>query len=174
MIVEIVRHTPVWVFAVFVALVGLGARQLRPGGLSLTRLALTPIVMGSLSLYGVLSTFGSQSAAVFGWAAMVVAGLCAGLTMPPRTGVQYSADTRSFTVPGSAVPLVLMMAIFLTKYATAVLFAFHPELRATTVVALGVGVASGVMSAVFIARAFRTARIAFTLPSLRRVSGAAS
>ena len=49
-IVEIVRHTPAYVWAILAALVTLGAIQLRDQRIPHIRLAITPIALGAYSL----------------------------------------------------------------------------------------------------------------------------
>ena len=43
--------------------------------------------------------------------------------------MRYIADTRSFIMPGSWLPLALMMGIFFTKYGVGIMLAQHGELR---------------------------------------------
>ena len=45
--------------------------------------------------------------------------------------ISYAADTRSFLVEGSWMPLAVMMIIFFTRYAVDVALAMQPGLVAT-------------------------------------------
>src|SRR4030095_9490068 len=60
MLIQILLHTPKWVYALFAALLWLGLRQLLAGSASLTRVTLLPIAMTGLSVYGVASGLGGS------------------------------------------------------------------------------------------------------------------
>lgn len=100
MLIQILLHTPKWVFAVFVLLVWLGSKQLLSGSVSLMRITLMPIAMGALSLMGVASAFGDSLGALLGWAAaaavmiaLVLRRRCprAPATTPPRAASTWPA-----------------------------------------------------------------------------------
>ncbi|HUJ85727.1 MAG TPA: DUF6622 family protein [Burkholderiales bacterium] len=160
MLVEILRHTPSWVFGLFVLLLALGITQARARRLGRTRLSLLPLAMLGLSLYGAASAFGSGPLALGSWGAALAAVTLASLELPAARGVGYSCAERTFTVPGSWLPLALMMAIFFTKYAVAVALARQPELRTATGFVAAVGGVYGMFSGLFFARALRILRVA--------------
>ncbi len=160
MLLQILIHTPRWVFGLFALLVWLGARQLLAGSVSLGRVTVMPIVMTGLSLYGVVSVFGDSPAALAGWAvaAVVLAALAMQRALPATT--RYDGAARRFHVGGTAVPLILMMGIFCTKYAVGVMLAMHPELRHDATVAAVVPTLYGVFTGVFAGRAIRLWKLA--------------
>lgn len=162
MVMQIISHTPTWVFILFAVLLALGLSQLQTRTASLKRITLMPVAMLGLALSGVVSAFGKASggAAVLSWAiAAVMAGLWLFSCAVPQ-GTRYDAASKLFTLPGSAVPLWLMLGIFCTKYAVGVSLGFHPELAQNTVFALGVSGLYGVFSGIFAARAARLWRLA--------------
>ncbi len=165
MILAILAHTPAWVFVLFAALVALGVRLMRTSRLSLLRVAILPIAMGGLALFSLAQAFGLGSSAVAAWIALVVAFVVAGRLVAPRHDVQYSSDTRSFVVPGSVFPLLLMMTIFFTRYAVAVALAIHPDLRAVAGIGAAVGGVYGLTSGAFVLRALRIVRTMKRAPS---------
>lgn len=169
-IVDIVRHTPTWVFAVLAVLVVFGLSQTRARTVSLGRLAILPLALGAWSIHGVVESFGS-GVAVAAWLAVVVVALAIGWALGPRRDVRYDADRRAFAIPGSVVPLVLMLAIFLSRYVIAVMLALHPDLHAAPVFAIVAGAVSGLASGIFAARATRTLRTA--LPAGRSATALA-
>ncbi|KQX23190.1 DUF6622 family protein [Variovorax sp. Root434] len=160
MLMQIILHTPKWVFAVFFLLLWLGARQLLANNVSLTRVTLMPVAMGALSVYGVVSVFGDSFGALLGWAAAAVAMLALVLQRPLPATTRYDAAARSFHVAGSPVPLMLMMGIFLTKYVVGAALAMHPELRQQAAFGLVIPVLYGAFSGVFAARAVRLWKLA--------------
>ncbi len=158
MIIDILRNTPAWVFLLFAALVYLGLRRLRPSDVPMRRLLVLPIAMTCFSLFGLWQTFGASLGAATAWNLVFAASLVAGWTLPTHPGVTYSAASRLVRVPGSWVPLALMMTIFFLRYIVAVLLALHPSLRFETPFIAGIAVLYGCSSGCFAARALLTWR----------------
>lgn len=151
MIAQIVSHTPPWVFVLFVVLLTLGYLASRPRTLSRNRVAILPVAMILLSAYGVVSAFGYRAAGIIAWVAgMGLAVLLNRALQLPR-GASYSAATRTFALTGSWIPLTLMLAIFFTKYAVAVLLSFHPALLNLAAFVISVSLVYGVLSGMFFA-----------------------
>ena len=160
MLLQIIAHTPRWVFAVFALLVWIGSKQLLAGRVSLTRVAVMPVAMAGLSVYGVFSAFGDSPMALAGWAVAAAVAVALVLRRPLPAATRYDADTRSFHVAGSAVPLALMMGIFLTKYVVGVQIALHPELAHHHNFALAIGTLYGAFSGIFTGRTLRLWKLA--------------
>src|SRR5439155_15157054 len=55
MLLQIVQHTPVWVWGLLAGLVALGVSQARDREVSLARITILPLVMLALSFSGVVS-----------------------------------------------------------------------------------------------------------------------
>jgi hypothetical protein len=85
MLMQVILHTPKWVFAVFFLLLWLGAKQLLANDVGLNRVTLMPVAMGGLSIYGVVSVFGDSFGPMLGWAAAaaVMAAWCCSARCPP-------------------------------------------------------------------------------------------
>ena len=162
MLLQILLHTPKWVFAVFVLLVWLGSKQLLSNSVSLSRVTLMPVIMGGLSVFGVISAFGDSLGALLGWAAAAAVLIALMLQRPLPATTRYDAANRQFHLAGSAVPLALMMGIFFTKYVVGVTLAMHPELRHQASFAIALPVLYGAFSGIFAARAVRLWRLAIT------------
>lgn len=151
-IVEVVRHTPIWAWGILAAIVLLGALQMRDHAMSRLRLLAMPLGMGGYSLWGAAAAFGVQAPVLLGWAA----GLSIALASKVRVGRpgQVRAD-GGFAVPGSPLPLLLMLAVFVLRYAVAVSLVLHPTWRVEAGFALSASVAAGFLSGLFAARARR-------------------
>jgi len=152
MILQILKHTPLWVFALFFALLFLGIQQSRPRTASKRRVLVVPLVLMGLALYGVVSAFQAHPIAIAVWAAMValVAALISFLRIP--RGVSYAPEAGTFAIPASWTPLVFIMIIFFTRYAINVALARDPALRDTDWFAAVVGAAYGFSSGYFAGR----------------------
>ncbi len=151
----ILQHTPTWVFGVFALLAWLGGRQLRRHALPLSRAVLVPLGMGAWSLYGTLSAFGDRPLALLAWIAAALLAATVVLRRPLPAAASYDPAARRFDLPGCAVPLVLMMGIFATKFAAGVALALHPDLAHDAAFALVAGTLYGGFAGSFLARAMR-------------------
>jgi len=168
MFYQIIIHTPVWVWALLALLLWLGIKQSRPGQPSLLRITVVPLVLTSLSLSGTVSAFGSAPAVMLTWLAAAAVLAMVVLLSPLPDVTRFDAHTRTFQVPGSWVPLALMVGIFASKYVVGVALNLHPELSHETTFTLGFSALNGAFSGVFAARAIRLWRLAMvrTLDSL--------
>jgi hypothetical protein len=155
--IEILRHTPVWVWGVFAVLLVFGLMQMRRRSVALPLVFVLPVIMIPLSLFTVAYTFGIQPFPLIAWVAGVALAfaLNAYLFRAP-SGVRYMGDTNKFDVPGSLVPLILMMTIFLARFVLGVMRALNPALVASDPFAGIVSVTLGVCSGLFAARAMKT------------------
>ena len=95
MLVQIITHTPTWVFGLFALLLWLGGRQLRAGQVSLVRMAIMPVAMAGLSVYGVWSAFGDSPLAALAWALALLAVCTLALLLAPASRARYHPDSRS-------------------------------------------------------------------------------
>lgn len=153
MILAILQHTPTWVYGLLFALVALGVSQSFPRTVTLRRSAVLPLLLVGVSLMGVVGTFDRQPLALLAWAAALVATVAALHGHVDTTAVRYAADTQRFQLPGSWVPLALMLGLFAVKFGAGVTLATRPELRDDTGFALAASAAYGVFSGVFLGRA---------------------
>ncbi len=160
MVMQILVHTPRWVFALFLVLLVIGISQLAARRVTLRRITVLPLAMLGWSFYGVMSAFSTQTLALFAWAlggAIAAAGV---LARPLPAGTAYDAATRSFVLAGSAVPLLLLMGLFFAKYAVGVTLALAPQFAQHAPFALPVGALYGLLSGAFLGRALRLWRLA--------------
>jgi len=70
-------------------------------------------------------------------------------------GVRYLPTEQRFVLPGSAVPLVLMMGVFSTRFAAGMVLALHPARLHDTDTLLLLGLLYGAFSGMFAGRAGR-------------------
>lgn len=156
MIIDILQHTPVWVFGLLAVLVALGVQRLRARDVTPRRLFVLPVVMALLSAFGLYQSFGASAVAAAAWAVAIAGSLVVGRSLAPQEGVQYSTATGRIRIPGSRVPLALMMTIFFLRYVAAVSLALHPALRIDPAFVATIAFAYGLSSGAFAALALRT------------------
>lgn len=153
MLIQILKHTPPWVFVLFFVLLALGCYQAHARTVSRGTLAIIPAAMIGLSFYGVVSAFGVDTIGLACWAAGAAVAVWLGARFTAPQGVAYSPQTGSFMVPGSWVPLALMMAIYFTKFAVGVMLARQLPIAREAVFAGAVSLCYGLFSGLFLARA---------------------
>jgi hypothetical protein len=153
MILTILRFTPAWVWLLLAALVALGVAQLRPRSLTRTRLLGLPAALLALGLLSALPGFVQRPATAVLWAAAALAAARFGRRLAPRDA-RYDPSTARWQVPGSALPLVLILCIFSVKYAVAVAWALNPAWRDATVSLSAVALLYGGFSGLFAGRAW--------------------
>ena len=172
MLLSIVRQTPTWVWALLAALLALGVSQMRTREASLPRVVLMPLGMAAYSVYGLASAFGGNPAGTLAaWllAALLVAGASLLWSLQAPAGVRYYAGEARFHLPGSSVPMLLILGIFFTKYIVGVELALQPALVHDNTFTLQIAALYGVFNGIFMARAarlWRLARNGATAPSL--------
>ena len=159
----VLKNTPAWVWGLLATLLALGLSQLRDRQVSQLRMAIMPLAMTGLSLWGTASAFGRSP--LFGYVllawlatALLMGGLIARTAAP--AGTRHDAASRSFWIPGSWLPLTLILGIFLTKYVVGVDLAMQPQLALDGSYTLVVGALYGVFSGSFAGRAIRLWRLA--------------
>ena len=164
MLGTILKGTPPWVWGLLTALTLLGLSQVRSRTAGVARITVVPAVMTTLSLLGTLSTFGGSpqiGPVLLAWLATAAASLAAIAATAVPTGTSYDAASRKFHQPGSWVPMLLILGIFLIKYVGGVDLAMQPGLAREAQYALTTAVLYGIFSGIFIGRAARLWRMAY-------------
>jgi hypothetical protein len=159
MIISILQHTPNWVWGLLAALIVIGVKQTEPRLRSVRSATILPLAMAALSFYGVASVFVHQQVPLAAWAAGAVSALCAFDALGVWRGIEWSSADRSLFVPGSWVPLILLLTLFVLKFGVGVAVSLAPSLVYHADFAGLVGLAYGAFSGAFLARGLAMWRI---------------
>jgi hypothetical protein len=150
----ILSHTPLWVWALLVALVALGLVQARTQVLAAPRLVALPLAIGAWSLASAVASFAAAGPVLVAaaWIAGAALGLASnrGFDLPRRC--EPLADGR-YRIEGSLAPLALMIGVFVIRYVNGVSVAMHPPLAATTGYVVAASLAFGFPAGLLAARA---------------------
>jgi len=168
MLQQIVSHTPVYVWGILGFLVYRGMIASRDRSLAVREVFILPVVMLLLGLQSTANGFGLELPTGAAW----LAGLAAGIAcMWRRAGNGMALDRPAGTVQlrGSWLPMVLMMTIFVGKFAVALALASLPALRSNLAFALPVCAAFGALSGAFMARPLRIAAALRAAPATAAV-----
>ncbi len=152
MMIETLRYTPIWVWAVLVMLTAIGTSMMKTRTVSQMRLTLLPVLMAIYSLSSSLLSFGARPAYSLAWLTGLVSTYLIIRKFSKPSNARYLADRQSFEVPGSVVPLLLMLAIFSLKYTVGVLSVRAPMIVAEPEFAVLASAMLGMLSAAFLAR----------------------
>lgn len=151
-------HIPVWVFAILLGLIAIGLRQTRT---RVVKPAVLVSVATGLLVYsarGVTSAFGVQPAALLAWATGLA--LALGLLMRWVAPQGLVRQGQAVQVPGSWLPMALLLSIFLAKFALGMANGLGASfVQATWFVVLSSAV-FGLLSGSFAARAWAVHRCA--------------
>ncbi len=160
MFIQIITQTPVWVWVILALLLWVGFKQSVARSVSLRRITVLPVVMTGLSLAGTLTAFGFGISALLAWGAGAAIAAAVVMQRHLPQGTHYNAWTQHFQIPSSFTPLVLMMGIFITKYAAGVAVAIYPDLALNVLFSQSISALYGGFSGVFVARAAQLWRLA--------------
>lgn len=145
---ELISHTPVWVFIVFFTLLTLGLVQTKERTVKVKTVFILPVTMIVFSFVSVYSVFSLALLSFILWLLGLITASVIGLKLGFPKLVSFSIQDHKLTIPGSKIPLIFMMAIFFTKYFVGFAFArdlpLVNELNFLIVISLSYGVFSGV------------------------------
>jgi hypothetical protein len=148
----ILSQVPSGVWFLLVALVALGLSQTRERWVSASRLRRMPLAFLAFSAW---STVGA-----FGWQGLTVLGFLAGVWTTRQIVVasgwpgaaRHDAQRDAYLVPGSWMPLAVMMGIFVLKFLVGMTLAMNPALAHEAAVVMGVSALNGALGSLFLAR----------------------
>lgn len=167
MILAILQHTPLWVWALLAGLLVLGWQQGRSRAVHPWRLVILPLVLAALGASSLMASLHHLPWAAGLWLLAVAVGALIGGRWGVPAGVHWDAEARRLMVPGSLLPMALILVIFSFKYAVGVYSAMAPAAVAQPGFVIGVALFSGLFSGVFLGRTARL--LARTLP--RTIAG---
>jgi hypothetical protein len=151
--VNILIGAPVWAWPLFFVLVALGLRSTRPRELSRSAVFVWPAILTVLSIYSVATSYGARPLALGGWLAGMASGIIVGgMTPIGRRNARFDKMSGKFYVSGSWTPLVLLMAVFWSRFAIGVARARVPQAVDTSLFQIGTSLALGLCSGLFTAR----------------------
>lgn len=157
MALGILQNTPYWVWGIFLLLLVLGLSQTRARKVSRVLVYVLPAIMIPLSLAAILGMFGAGPLPLTAWVLGIVAAFVLNVfVFRAPSAVRYDRAQQKFEVGGSAVPLLLMMTIFLARFVVGVTRAVNPSLTATPAFIGIVSAVLGLCSGLFAARAMKT------------------
>jgi hypothetical protein len=150
---DILRYTPTWVWGLLAALLALGFWQTRTRSLTRARLLTLPLTLLGLGLWSTSSSFAALPLAAGIWLVALAASFFASRRLPAPVGARWDAVCERLHLPGSWLPLALIVSIFTLRYAATVAMVLHPAWRGNPALLLPMAALYGALSGFFLGRA---------------------
>jgi ABC-type amino acid transport system permease subunit len=129
-IIEIISRTPWWVWILFVFLLWIGLRALRPSTGPFWRLAILPLVFLVWGLQSLVSRYPIDAFSLGPWLLAIAIGVALGLLLVARVELRADRAHGLIWLPGGATTLVLILLIFAARYTFGVLQGMTPGIIA--------------------------------------------
>ncbi|MES2017886.1 MAG: DUF6622 family protein [Pseudomonadota bacterium] len=156
MLVQILSHTPLYVWAILALLVWRGIAASADREMAFGKLLIIPAVMLLLALQDIAFKFGLGAVTLAAWAGG--AALAAIITWHTGTvRVSPGQQPGHVLVRGSWTHLAVMLTVFTTKYVTSVLLAMHPQAQHDTLIVVLVCTVFGLFNGILFGRLARAA-----------------
>jgi hypothetical protein len=159
MIASFLQHVPPFVWLLLFGLIALGVSMSFTRRRSLRSAIVIPLAMIMLSFYGVASAFG-QAVALAAWLTGVMLALGVSGAAGLWSTIRWSQRERRLVVPGSWIPMAMLMGLFITKFIVNAMLGMHPERGADSQFAALAGFAYGAFSGMFLARGVAMLKVA--------------
>ncbi len=153
MLIDIIRFTPHWVWGLLAALLALGFWQTLPRRVAQAQLLALPAALLVLGLWSQRANFAALPVAAALWLAALAATTAAARRLPTPAGAHWLPQERRLQLPGSWLPMLLIVGIFLLRYGVAVGQALHPAWRTAPQVLLPAALLYGAISGLLLGRA---------------------
>jgi hypothetical protein len=112
----IVYGTPIWVWVLLAFLLSRGFKALKSGTAPLSQLAIVPLIFAGWGIAHLISDPLAGWSAVIAWIAGSLVGIVGGAFIASRSRFIVDPAAKTVMLPGSPLPLFLMIAIFATKF----------------------------------------------------------
>lgn len=152
MLIQILSHTPAYVWAILAFLIYRGVAAMRERELTARQLTVIPIVMLCLSLQDIAARFGQHLMPLFAW--LLAAGGAAFFVWR-FAATRIVVRTAGLRMQGSAAPLAMMLGVFVLKYAASVAWAVAPQLHHDPMFAGALCALFGVLNGCFLGAMIR-------------------
>src|SRR5579883_3586580 len=130
--IQIISHTPVYVWILLVYLLRGGWKARQTYTISWKTLCIMPLVMLVWSIYSVLVRYG-EIVPICLWAMSTALGIRLGSLMIRSIDLKFDKQQHLVKVSGNWTPLLLSGIIFSLRYFLGATYALHPELIGNTV-----------------------------------------
>lgn len=151
--IEIIRNTPLWVWPLLLFLLYRGYQQSQARTIGLSKLGIIPGIFLFLGFYGLIHAFGAHPLNLVLWGLGIGLAVLLHLKLELPKGVRFSPQEQTFHVPGSWLPLALMLAVFCAKFAVGVIVGMRLPIANTATFTATISLIYGLLGGMFLGRA---------------------
>lgn len=151
-IYEFLLQTPWWVYLLFVYLIKVGIGASKTKVVPLKKLVILPIIFTALSIHTMIVSFHFTSMVFIVWFASILVGTLFGYLLVYKH--QFRVDKKQYLIelPGTWITLIMILAIFVSKYYFGYAMSADPAVVNNTVFEFTMLSVSGVITGLFIGR----------------------
>jgi len=165
MLLMIIRYTPTWVWGLLASLLLLGFWQTRPRQVARAQLLALPLALTGLGVWSMAPGFAAQPLSLALWLLSLIGVALLARLLPRPAGARWDAATARLYLPGSWLPMAMIVGLFVLRYSVSVGQALHPSWRSDPSVVLPVAMLYGAISGLLIGRAIGLLRLTLAAPA---------
>jgi hypothetical protein len=155
MLQQFASHTPLWVWALLVFLIMRGVAAMKPGEITLVRLAVVPALFTAWGLWSISARYGTSWQAWGLWLAGIGAGAGIGWMMLRRATLTTNRGTGKLLRSADYSLLPLLLVTFAVKYGFESALAMSPTLAGDVGFRAAYLLLSGGFTGIFIGKYLR-------------------
>ena len=125
---QIFTKMPLFVLPLFAMLLHVGLRARRRSSFPIAVLVLIPSLFFGLSLFLFLGKYGTNPGAILFWFLSFAVGGAIGFSYAQTLKLQFDRKKKRVEIPGSWIPLILLMSIFTSKFSLGMITSMMPHL----------------------------------------------
>ncbi|MBF0032024.1 hypothetical protein HAX39_05400 [Citrobacter freundii] len=164
-VLNMLQHTPVWVYLLFIFLLYRGIKARTPATVTLEKLALIPAIFLFWDIYDLITYRDPTLITYIQWAIGIISGAIIGYMLINPSRLSRSSAPRSIQRPADYSALPFMLLAFGVKYVLGVLNAIAPDvLHQPAMSALAI-IAGGIFAGVFVGKFTRYVSVWLRLPA---------
>jgi hypothetical protein len=150
--VQYLSHTPWWVYVLLIFLISRGLRAMKPGQVTLQKLAIIPVLFTVWSLWDLVHIYGVTTQSVLVWVVGLLLGIAAGWLLVRRAAISVDPASGVIRHPADYTLLPLVLFTFAVKYTFGAISATSPDvLQQPTFLLADLGL-SGLFSGIFVGK----------------------
>ena len=128
-VIQIITKIPVFVWPLFAILLLGGLRARKIGSVPIAVLLLIPSIFLGWSLFSFFGKYATNPLGILFWFLCLGVGFFIGFSHMQRLKLQFDKKKKKVEMPGSWIPLMLSMSIFISKFSIGMMSSMLPHLN---------------------------------------------
>ena len=162
MIIEIISHTPLYVWALLGLLLQRSWNARKTHVNSWQSLIIMPVIMLTWSIYSTVTHY--ESLSLYLWAASTAMGVWLGSLTVRKLPLRFDKEKNLIEIAGNWTPMILSMSIFSLRYFIGTTYSLYPDLKGNPIL-LALENAASAIAGMFMGRLLGYWRRSKTAPA---------